>query len=228
MLALKAIAALLDYPTEETVAALDEIAACVAAEPAIPGPVRERIEALVRQLGGSDLLSLQEDYVALFDRTRRLSLHLYEHVHGESRDRGQAMVNLATVYRLHGFELAAPEMPDYLPLFCEFLSQIPEPAARGYLRDAAAVIEALRVRLAESGSPFAALMEALVTIAGTADAAEVAAILENEPAEPASPDEEWEEKPVTFGAGAALAGCRYAQAPLSRNEAAAVAPSLEG
>ncbi len=225
MKALKAIGALLDYPTEDMLAALEEIAACIRREETIPTAARSEIEPLIRWLRTRDLMTLQEEYVALFDRTRRLSLHLYEHVHGESRDRGQAMVDLATAYRLHGFELASPEMPDYLPLFCEFLSQIPGPAARAYLDDAAAVLEALRLRLTERGSPYAAAVGALVALAGReADRAAVAAILENAPADPADPDAEWQEEPVTFGAGAALGDCRYARPPLSSGAGATVRP----
>lgn len=219
MKALKAIGALLDYPADETIAALDEIARCIAAELALPSEVRRGLERLIHWMRRSDPMTLQETYVALFDRSRRLSLHLYEHVHGESRDRGQAMVDLAMTYRLHGFELACPEMPDYLPLFCEFLSQIPESAARSYLGQAAAILEALRLRLTERDSPYAAAMEALVGLSGrTADRAEVAAILEGEPADPESPealDAAWSEEPVTFGAAAALGDCPYGRDPLT-------------
>jgi hypothetical protein len=74
-------------------------------------------------------------YVRLFDRGRALSLHLFEHIHGESRDRGQAMVNLLEVYRQHGFELSARELPDYMPLFLEYLAQRPQEEALDMLAD---------------------------------------------------------------------------------------------
>ena len=70
-----------------------------------------------------DLYDLQERYVLLFDRTRSLSLHLFEHVHGESRDRGQAMVDLKALYERHGLHMSSSELPDHLPLFLEFLSR---------------------------------------------------------------------------------------------------------
>ena len=69
---------------------------------------------------------MQERYVLLFDRTRSLSLHLFEHVYGESRDRGQAMVDLKQLYEQHGLFMSSSELPDYLPLFLEFLSAVPE------------------------------------------------------------------------------------------------------
>ncbi|MCP2821160.1 nitrate reductase molybdenum cofactor assembly chaperone, partial [Salmonella enterica subsp. enterica serovar Typhimurium] len=82
------------------------------------------------------LLDRQEEYVWLFDRTRSLSLNLYEHVHGESRDRGQAMAALLELYRQHGLELSANELPDYLPAFLDFLSSLPDEKAASLLAEA--------------------------------------------------------------------------------------------
>ena len=59
---------------------------------------------------------------------RRLSLHLFEHVHGESRDRGQAMVDLKAMYENAGL-FVTRELPDYVPLLLEFLSTQPRPEA---------------------------------------------------------------------------------------------------
>lgn len=211
----KAIGALLDYPTAELLGALDEIERCIQAEGVLGPEQRAGARDMAAHLRARPLLELQEEYVALFDRTRRLSLHLHEHSYGESRDRGQAMVNLAMTYRLHGFELAAPQMPDYLPLFLEFLSQLPPKPARRYLADAVDIIEALRVRLDERDSVYAHLFEALVALsARRADGAEVEAILEGEPKDPETAeelDEAWAEEPVTFSPGAALGGCPYAE-----------------
>jgi nitrate reductase delta subunit len=159
-------------------------------------------------------MDAQEYWIGLFDRSKRLALHLYEHSYGESRDRGQAMVNLALTYRMNGFELNAAEMPDYLPLFLEFLSVIPEVHARRYLTDAIEIIEALRIRLDERDSTYAAVLGALVTLAQReADNAEVEAILAGEPEDPKDLeqlDREWAEEPVDFTAGSALKDCPYA------------------
>jgi nitrate reductase delta subunit len=158
-------------------------------------------------------MDAQEYWIGLFDRSKRLALHLYEHSYGESRDRGQAMVNLALTYRMNGFELNAAEMPDYLPLFLEFLSVIPEAHARRYLTDALEIIEALRIRLDERDSIYAALLSALVTLASReADDAVVEEILAGEPQDPADLEEldrEWAEEPVDFAAGSALKDCPY-------------------
>jgi nitrate reductase delta subunit len=213
MISFKAIGALLDYPTPELQAAADEIDQALAEERALPAAELEGVRAFIDRLRSSDIMDLQEYWIGLFDRSKRLALHLYEHSYGESRDRGQAMVNLALTYRMNGFELNASEMPDYLPLFLEFLSMIPEVHARRYLTDALEIIEALRIRLDERDSTYAALLSALVTLASRdADEGLVEEILAGEPRDPADLEEldkEWAEEPVDFAAGSALKDCPY-------------------
>ena len=214
MITFKAISALLDYPTPEMLASLSAIEAALAEEHALGEVELLGVRNFIFELEKGDALELQERWINLFDRSKRLALHLYEHSHGESRDRGQAMVNLALTYRMNGFELNAAEMPDYLPLFLEFLSVIPEVHARRYLTDALEIIEALRIRLEERDSPYAALLTALVTLASReADSGEVEAILASEPQDPEdldALDREWAEEPVDFTPGSALKDCPYA------------------
>ena len=223
MISFKALGALLDYPTPELHAALDEVEQALCEERAVPAAELEGVRALIDRLRRSDIMDAQEYWIGLFDRSKRLALHLYEHSYGESRDRGQAMVNLALTYLMNGFELNAAEMPDYLPLFLEFLSVIPEVHARRYLTDAVEIIEALRIRLEERDSTYAALLGALVTLASRdADQGEVEAILAEEPQDPAdleALDREWAEDPVDFSAGSALKDCPYA-GDTARNRAA--------
>src|SRR5690606_23116888 len=109
----------------------------------LPQRCRLELNCLLDELATWDLYELQERYVLLFDRTRSLSLNLFEHVHGESRDRGQAMVDLKDLYERHGLTLASTELPDYLPLFVEFLSTISEVEARELLAETAHILEAI-------------------------------------------------------------------------------------
>lgn len=215
MITFKVIGALLDYPTPELQAALGEVEQALVEERAIPPADLEGLRAIIDRLRTTDIMDAQEYWIGLFDRSKRLALHLYEHNYGESRDRGQAMVNLALTYRMNGFELNVSEMPDYLPLFLEFLSVIPEVHARRYLTEAIEIIEALRVRLEERDSTYAALLGSLVTLANrSAEDAEVQAILASEPEDPKDLeqlDEEWAEEPVDFAAGSALKDCAYAR-----------------
>jgi nitrate reductase delta subunit len=197
----KALAALLTYPTAELQAAAVDIGAVIAGEGLVAPAARRALAALITDLDVRDLYDLQERYVEQFDKTRRLSLNLFEHVHGESRDRGQAMVDLAHLYEADGLSPAGGELPDYLPLFLEFLSTRPLAAATALLADTAPILAALGDRLAERASPYAAVFRALVGLAGAE------AVAPADLAEPGDLDAEWEEAAVTFGPGAARDGC---------------------
>ena len=147
------------------------------------------------------VMDLQEQYIRLFDRGRALSLHLFEHIYGESRDRGQAMVDLLAVYRQHGFELNTRELPDYIPLFLEYLAQRPESEALNLLTDAMHVIALLGARLAERGSDYHVVFTALSALVG--EPADIAAIRrqvadEGPDQTVVNMDQIWEEEAVTF------------------------------
>jgi len=228
MISFKALGALLHYPSAELQQAVPEIVQALREEAKLPRSLLDAVCRFAAEIAEGDLLEVQERWVWLFDRSRRLALHLHEHSYGESRDRGQAMVDLAMAYRLHGFELASSETPDYLPLFLEFLSQIPEAPARRYLSDATDIIEALRIRLAERDSPYTILLEAVLAFSGRpANEEEVEAILTSEPEDPQDfeqLDRQWAEEAVEFSAGSALGSCPMAGG-MARERAAALADS---
>ncbi len=144
----KALSALLTYPTEELSAAIPEITAALAAERLVSNNAIEQLHPLLGDLCILNLYDLQERYVELFDKTRRHSLHLFEHIHGESRDRGQAMVDLVEHYQRAGLLVTANELPDFIPLFLEFLSDRPLEEVRGLLNETAHIS-----RCWKSGSP---------------------------------------------------------------------------
>ena len=200
---LKAMSLLLSYPTVELQQAMPEIAAVLASDTRLTAAARRDLRPLVRWLHEGDIYEVQETYVGLFDRSRSLSLNLFEHVHGESRDRGGAMVSLVEMYREAGFDPATPELPDHLPVLLEFLATRPAAEMRDTLADAAHIFEALRARLDRRESPYAAVFAALSQIAGArADAGAVAELLEqpeDDPADLAALDAVWEETEVTFG-----------------------------
>ncbi len=151
------VSALLSYPQPELIDALPEISQALQAEPA-PQAALQDLQYLLAHLRQTPLLRLQESYVDTFDRSHALSLHLFEHIHGESRDRGQAMVDLLEEYRRHGFEPVSPELPDYVPLFLEFLSLLEPEAASALLGEAVHVLAALGQRLQQRDSPYASAL----------------------------------------------------------------------
>ncbi len=199
-LTLRALAALLGYPSAELAAHIPEIREAIDAEAALPRAARRRLEPLLDRLGSGDLLDLQADYSELFDRSRSLSLHLFEHVHGDSRERGQAMIDLGEQYADAGFLLESAELPDFVPVFVEFASCLEPAAAREHLSEPAHVFAALEERLGGRGSPYAAVFGALIAVArARPDRDLVAELAANAPSDdPARIDEDWEEKAVSF------------------------------
>jgi len=200
---LKALSLIMSYPSRELQQAMPEIAGVLAAETRLTAAARRALRPLLEELQARDIFDLEERYVMLFDRSRALSLNLFEHVHGESRDRGGAMVSLLETYREGGFEPVTTELPDHLPVLLEFLSTRPFAEAREVLADAAHIFEALNARLVRRESAYGAVFAALFQLAGAApDKAAVAEILERPDIahdDLKALDEVWEESEVRFG-----------------------------
>lgn len=152
------LSALLLYPEPELVAALPELEAGLDARPGM----RAALRPLLHHLASEDLITLQQYYVQTFDRTPSHSLHLFEHIHGESRDRGQAMVDLMEEYKKHGLQMEGDELPDFVPLFLEFLSQLGgEDKAGPLLGDAVHVLAHVGNKLAANGNVYACVFDVL-------------------------------------------------------------------
>jgi nitrate reductase delta subunit len=231
MKTLKALSALLTYPTPELVAAVSEIRSVFQHDGVLGETEQRNLEPLLTSLASEDLYDLQERYIQLFDRTRSLSLHLFEHVHGESRDRGQAMVDLKAVYEAGGFEIGCSELPDFVPLFLEYCSLQPEEEARLLLAEPAHVLTTLGERLRKKGSPYAAIFEILVELAAVKPTAEAFDVLLREddvdPNDLRALDAVWEEEEVRFGPGAAVADCGVDSLAAKIRQARRPAPGLE-
>jgi nitrate reductase molybdenum cofactor assembly chaperone NarJ/NarW len=200
---LKSFSLLLSYPTRELQHAMSEIGGVLASDTRLTAAARRALRPLVEGLAGRDIYELEEQFVLLFDRSRTLSLNLFEHVHGESRDRGGAMVSLIETYRDAGFDPATSELPDHLPVLLEFLSTRPSSEVRETLSDAAHIFEALQARLERRESPYAAVFAALIQIAGAKANKEVVEAMlarpDDDPTDLKALDEVWEESEVTFG-----------------------------
>lgn len=199
----RALALLLTYPTLDLQRLAPEALALIEAEALVPKTIRQGLRRLVTEIAGGDIYDLQEAYTELFDRTRSLSLNLYEHVHGESRDRGEAMVALAELYRAHDLHLSANELPDFLPVFLEFLSTLPDAQAASLLGEATHVLDAMAERLKSRGSAYRAIFGALAKLASqAADPGALAALLsepDEDPNDLDAIDKAWAETAVTFG-----------------------------
>lgn len=157
----KVISLLLCYPESDWLAALPELEDALTDEAEFNGDAASRMAPLFDLLRQSKLIELQENYVATFDRNPSHSLHLFEHIHGESRDRGSAMIDLLQEYWKHDFDASASELPDYVPLFLEFLSLLPAEEALALLGDAVHVIATIGRKLDANGSPYAHAFQVL-------------------------------------------------------------------
>lgn len=204
-LTLRALAALLGYPSTELKANIAEVRRAIISDGLLSVADHSRLEPLLRQFDEKELLELQAAYSELFDRSRSLSLHLFEHVHGDSRERGQAMIDLGQQYVESGFFLEGGELPDFVPVFLEYASCLSPAEAREMLGQPAHVFAALAERLDKREAAYAGIFHSLVALTKVRVNREArAAVDQNTPPEDAADiDAEWEEAPVSFSAGAA-------------------------
>ena len=231
MKTLKLLSALLTYPTTALIDAGSEMKRALAREAVLSRRDREAVGQLIDDLCAHDLYDAQECYILLFDRTRSLSLHLFEHVHGESRDRGQAMVDLLKVYEDGGYTPTATELPDFLPLFLEFASTRAPSDAIELIGQPGHVFAALRERLAKRRTPYEAVFAALVALSkAKLDEAALAALRAESDPEPDdldALDAAWEDVEVTFGPGSAADACGRDGLAAKLRQSRRPAPGLE-
>ena len=189
---LRVLAALLSYPDADMRQHLPEMGEILHRERALPSDRVDELDALLVKLLRAEPLDCEAEYVQLFDRGRGTSLHLFEHVHGDSRDRGPAMIDLAQTYEKAGLLLAPGELPDYLPAVLEFVSTQPPREAKAFLGEMAHVLGAIFGALQKRESAYASVLAALLELAG--ERAESVTPAAEEPL-----DEAWAEPPAFGG-----------------------------
>jgi nitrate reductase molybdenum cofactor assembly chaperone NarJ/NarW len=189
-ISLRVLARLLSYPDAELRTHLPDMRSALHVDNAIQAARLVELDALVASLIQADSLEIEAQYVEIFDRGRATSLHLFEHVHGDSRDRGPAMIDLAQTYEKAGLYLAPDEMPDYLPVVLEFVSTQPPKEARAFLGEMAHIFNAIFSALQQRDSAYASVLGALIELAG--EKAHAVKVTPDEPLDAA-----WEE-PVVF------------------------------
>ncbi|MFP2505276.1 nitrate reductase molybdenum cofactor assembly chaperone [Buttiauxella gaviniae] len=225
MIELLVISRLLEYPDDALWQHQQELRDALAEGGALNLQQAAQLNNFISTLCGGDLLDAQASYSELFDRGRATSMLLFEHVHGESRDRGQAMVNLMNQYQQAGMEIDSRELPDHLPLYLEYLSQREESEARGGLQDVAPILALLAARLKQRESDYAVLFDVLLGLSQSDVAVESVSLQIADEARDDTPqalDAVWEEEQVKFVADA---GCGESEiSSHQRRFAGAVAP----
>jgi nitrate reductase delta subunit len=210
MRSLKVISLLMDYPSQELFDGRQELVQELQNDTQLSEQHKAALIAFTEKLCSGDLLDAQDYYVGNFDRGRSLSLLLFEHVHGESRDRGQAMVDLMAVYEKSGFSIGVRELPDYLPLFLEYLSMRPQDEIVNWLSDVCDILALLTTRLEQRECPYAVLFDATLSCAGLeVDRSELIEKVKSEKRDdtPEALDKIWEEEMVSFSEGSAVSSC---------------------
>ncbi|WP_318357844.1 nitrate reductase molybdenum cofactor assembly chaperone [Enterobacter sp.] len=201
MIELIVISRLLEYPDAALWQHRQELSDELAGSSTLAQADAQALNEFIDALTGQELLDAQASYSELFDRGRATSLLLFEHVHGESRDRGQAMVDLMAQYERHGLHLDSRELPDHLPLYLEYLAQLPADEALGGLQDVAPILALLSARLQQRESRYAVLFGVLLNLANTTiDSEKVAEKIASEARDdtPQALDAVWEEEQVKF------------------------------
>lgn len=187
---LRILARLLSYPDADLRQHLRVMRDVLHDERALTSTRLAELDALIASIDRQTDIDAEADYVQLFDSGRRTSLHLFEHVHGDSRERGPAMIDLGQTYEKAGLILAEGELPDYLPAVLEFVSTQPPDAAKAFLGEMAHILNALFGALQRRNSPYASVLGALLDLAGE-QARPIVPVAEE------SLDESWAE-PVVF------------------------------
>jgi nitrate reductase molybdenum cofactor assembly chaperone NarJ/NarW len=191
---LRVLGLMLGYPDAHLRTLLPSLAHAIDAEGALPAERRDELRSLIREMMRSDPIELESQYVELFDRGRATSLHLFEHVHGDSRDRGPAMIDLTQTYEKAGLLLGPNELPDHLCVVLEFASTQPPELAREFLGEMAHILKSIFSALRKRDSRYASVLAAVIELAG--HKAEAVPIAEDE-----SLDEAWAEPVVFDGCG---------------------------
>jgi nitrate reductase molybdenum cofactor assembly chaperone NarJ/NarW len=163
---LRALAMLLGYPDAALRANLSQLIEAIDTEAAIPAARRLELKALATELTRMDPMEVESRYVETFDRGRATSLHLFEHVHGDSRDRGPAMVDLAQTYEKAGLMMGPEELPDHLCVVLEFASTQPAQLASDFLGEMEHILTAIFSALLKRESPYATVVAAVLELAG--------------------------------------------------------------
>ena len=221
MIEFKVISRLMDYPTAEVQAHAGELKQILLDSPLLSFKLKARLENWLADYEAGELMDLQETYGALFDRGRATSLLLFEHVHGESRDRGQAMVDLMDLYNSHGFEIDARELPDYIPMYLEYLSHRPQEEAENGILDVAHILALIGARLEDRDSGYGLLFRALLDLSQadiTVDEFLQQASKEERDDSLEAMDKIWEEEAVKFGVDDNAEACPSSGPSLRPNE----------
>jgi nitrate reductase delta subunit len=224
---LKILSVMMDYPRLELQTHNHELEEEINSSQELPFSQKEGLIKLLHYFRDNDLMDIQEDYDSLFERGRATSLLLFEHVHGESRDRGQAMVDLMALYEDAGYQITVKELPDFIPLYLEFLSTRPELEAKEGIDDVVHIIGILAERLKQRESIYHHCFDALLQVADMkVNSQHIETLVSKEERDDSlqAMDKIWEEEMVTFTADDPSTNCKTTQGLTAGKQAETASP----
>ncbi len=203
----KILSLLLSYPNKDLQNFLSVVDAELKIEKLLASEKIGEIEKFTGHFSKMDLTDWQAEYVQLFDNSRSASLHLFEHIKGDSKDRGQAMVDMLEFYKENGMQLSANELPDYIPAFLEFLSTLKKEKAAELLAEPVHIIQRIYLALKEKDNPYQDVLSAIVSLSARQPSKKATQfVIQNE--KPLDLDAEYEEEPVEFGGNNSCVNCK--------------------
>lgn len=203
----KILSLLLSYPSKELQAFLPEVEAELNSESLLNDQSRSEVALFVKHYYAADLTDWQAEYVQLFDYSRSASLHLFEHIKGDSKDRGQAMVDMMEFYKEYDLEMDSNELPDYIPLFLEFLSILTVEQAAELLAEPVHIIHRVYMALLEKENLYRHIIAAIVSLSAKQPDQKVTdAVIKAQ--KPLNLDEEYAEEPVEFTGPNSCQNCK--------------------
>ena len=223
----KVLSLLMNYPTLDLQTYNSELEEAINSNQDLSSDDREKLLVLLHAIRDQDIMDLQEDYDSLFERGRSTSMLLFEHVHGESRDRGQAMVDLMALYENAGYEISVRELPDHLPLYLEFLSTRPVEEAKDGIHDVAHILGILAERLKQRDSHYHLCFDVLLNVSGAAlEARQYEEQVSKEERDDTleAMDKVWEDEMVTFTSTDPSSACSSNKPPQQGKPAESVSP----
>lgn len=205
--AYKILSLLLSYPSEELQQFLRDAEDELKREALLKEEILKEISVFVQHFQKMDIIDWQAHYVQLFDNSRSASLYIFEHLKGDSKDRGQAMVDMTGFYREQGLDLSQNELPDYVPVFLEFLSTLDQRKAAEYLSIPINIIQRVYIALSDSNNPYKYILNAVISLSEKApDHEAVQKMIKAQ--KPMDFDKEYAEAPVIFGSDNACITCK--------------------
>lgn len=149
---------LLGYPDRAVFEARTHIGAGVDRLP--ESSAREGLVRFLTWLDDTPPTQAAAHYVEVFDLRRRCCLYLSYYIHGDTRKRGMALLELKDRYRRAGLQLEGAELPDYLPVMLEFAAIAPADGGI-VLAQHRHCLELLRLALDDAPSPYGAVVGAV-------------------------------------------------------------------